>query len=71
VLDDKNPTNEKGIRKHRFHSLLNEEKGLPAIRAQIWQIIGLLRSSQSKLQYERAFARFIGSSYQTDLFEDE
>ena len=26
-LDKRNPTNEKGIRKHRFHKVMDEEKG--------------------------------------------
>ena len=69
-LDNRNPTNEKGIRKHRFHSLLNEEKGLRVLRAQIWQTIALLRTSPGKIQYERAFARLMNPDYQISLFED-
>lgn len=69
-LDRRNPKNDKGIRKAQFHRLLNQEKGLQALRAQIWQIIALLKTSTGKTQFERSFARLEGQSFQTALFED-
>ena len=43
ALDGKNPKNEKGHRKARLHQHASKEIGLPAVRAQIWQIVGILR----------------------------
>lgn len=69
-LDEKNPTNKKGTRKVRFHQLMNEEKGLPILRSQIWQTTATLKISASKRKFENNYARLMGVSYQTDLFED-
>lgn len=68
-LDTRNPVGEKGTRKHRLHQFLNEEKGLPTLRAQIWQVIALLKTSAGRTQYDRAYARLIGNSFQPDIFE--
>lgn len=68
-LDSRNPKNEKGIRKHRHHSHLSEEIGLPSVRSQIWQVIAALKISPDKARYERNFARMMGQSYQMELFE--
>ena len=65
-----NPKNEKGIRKHRHHSLTSEEIGLPKIRAQIWQVVGVLKMSANKRKFESNYNRMMGQSYQTDAFED-
>lgn len=69
-LDKKNPTNKKGIRPIRFHQLMNEEKGLPTLKAQIWQVTALLKISANKRKFENAYARLIGIPYQLDLFKD-
>jgi hypothetical protein len=69
-LDKRNPTNKKGARPKRHHQHLSEEMGLPNIRAQIWQVIGLLKTSANKAIFERAFARLMGQTYQLDLFGD-
>lgn len=69
-LDMRNPANEKGIRKHRHHSHLNEEIGLPTVKAQIWQVIGALKVSANKKKFEENFARLMGQTYQMDLFEE-
>jgi hypothetical protein len=69
-LDERNPRSEKGTRKNRHHQLMNVEKGLPSLRAQIWQVVGLLKTSANKSIFERAYARLMGQIYQTDLFED-
>lgn len=69
-LDEKNPKNEKGRRPKKHHSHLSEEIGLPAIRSQIWQVIGALKISPSKLKFENNFARMMGQTYQLDMFED-
>lgn len=69
-LDKRNPISTKGTRKHRFHSLLNEQKGLPSLRAQIWQVTGVLKTNSNKKKFENAYARLMGQTYQMDLFED-
>lgn len=70
-LDKRNPKNEKGVRKHRHHSVLNEEKGLSALKAQIWQVVGVLKSSPNKRSFESNYNRLMGNSYQIDMFEDK
>jgi len=69
-LDNRNPINDKGARKHRFHQLMNEEKGLPILRSQIWQVTGVLKTSSKKRKFEEAYSRLMGNSYQLDLFDD-
>ena len=69
-LDKRNPTNEKGVRKVRHHHLMNETVGLKNLQAQIWQVIGTLKTSSNKAKFERAYARLMGQTFQTELFED-
>lgn len=69
-LDQRNPTNSKGNRKKRHHTFLSEEIGLPAVRAQIWQVIATLKISTTKRKFENNYRRMMGQSYQVDLFED-
>lgn len=69
-LDIRNPRDKKGRRKARFHQLMNEDKGLPILRSQIWQVNGVLKISSSKRKFENNYARLMGQTYQTDLFED-
>lgn len=69
-LDDKIPVTEKGTRKHRLHQALNEEKGVPALRSQIWQVTGLLKVSSNKRKFENNYQRLMGQTYQLDMFDD-
>lgn len=69
-LDEVNPTNEKGRRSHRHHSHMTVEIGLPALQAQIWQVIAALKFSANKRKFETAFARIMGATWQPDMFED-
>lgn len=69
-LDLRNPKNEKGNRKHKHHTLTSEKIGLPAIRAQIWQVIAALKMSSNKRVYESNYSRLVGNTVQKDLFED-
>tara|TARA_R110002124_G_scaffold252236_5_gene417550 strand:- start:1 stop:903 length:903 start_codon:yes stop_codon:yes gene_type:complete len=69
-LDEKTPKNEKGTKTKRLFQSASEEIGLPAIRSQIWQTVGVLKTSPSKRKFESNFARLMGQSYQVDLFED-
>lgn len=50
---------------------MNEEKGLPALRAQIWQTVGVLKTSPNKVKFEWAFARLMGYQKQSSLFDDD
>ncbi|RYX86917.1 hypothetical protein EON73_02435 [bacterium] len=68
-LDEKVPKNEKGYRPARLHSATSENIGLPALRSQIWQVIGALKVSPNKRIYETNFNRMMGNGYQTDMFE--
>lgn len=69
-LDKKNPTNEKGVRKHRHHSNLSEDIGLPAVRSLIWQVIAALKVSSNKNKFENNMARIMGQQYQANLWDD-
>jgi hypothetical protein len=69
-LDELNPVTDKGTRKARLHSLLNEEKGLPILRSQLWQVHAALKLSSNKRKFEDNYARLMGQTYQTDLFEE-
>ncbi len=74
-LDDENPVT-KGKdagtlphRKKRHHSHTNTELGLPTLKSQIWQIVGLLKISPNKRTFESNFNRMIGQSTQPELFD--
>jgi len=69
-LDTRNPTNKKGRRKYRFHQLMNEEKGLPSLRSQIWQVTGIMKVSSNKRKYENNYQRLMGNTFQLELFEE-
>jgi len=69
-LEEKNPINEKGYRESRFHQFLSETKGITVLRAQIWQIIGLLKASASKRRFEANYERMMGGNYQLEIWEE-
>ncbi len=69
-LDKRNPS-KGGRRKERHHSLLNEEKGLKALRAMIWQVVGTLKISANKRRFENAYARLMGQPFTEDMFDKE
>lgn len=69
ALDAKNPKTEKGYRKNRHHQSTSEKIGLPAVRAQVWQVTATLKVSPNKSKFENNFARMMGQQYQPDLFE--
>jgi len=70
-LDEVNPTNEKGNRKRRHHSHMTVEIGLPALQAQIWQVVGALKFSANKRKFEDAFARMMGAAWQPTLWDED
>lgn len=68
-LDEKNPVVNKQYRKDRHHSHLSELIGLNALRAQIWQVVGVLKTSSNKRTYENNFNKLMSQLYQGELFE--
>lgn len=69
-LDTRNPINNKGQRKCRHHSFLSEHQGVPALRAMIWQVVGVLKTSPNKRRFENSYARMIGLPYTPDMFDE-
>lgn len=77
-LDIKNPKVYKGgRRKYKMHQFLTNELGLPAIRAHIWQTIGIGNAVRTKEAFDRGFKRAfpqIGDTMElfdaTDLSEE-
>lgn len=69
-LDEKTPKNKSGRKSKRLFQSASEDIGLPAIRAQIWQTVGVLKTSASKRTFENNYRRLMGQSFQTDLFEE-
>jgi hypothetical protein len=54
MLDEKNPVvYRNGGRRYKMHQFLTEIVGLPAVRAHIWQVVGIGNASKSKEAFER------------------
>lgn len=75
-LDKKNPvvyTN--GGRRHKMHSFLTKEIGLPALRQHLWQVIGIGSICSNKDQFERAFYKAFPEAvplgHQWDMLDPE
>jgi hypothetical protein len=78
MLDDKNPVvYANGGRRYKLFQFLSEEVGMPAIRAHLWQVVGIGNSSRNMNQFVRGFYRAfpeavpIGHQYGIELDEDE
>lgn len=69
VLDEKVPKDSKGRKTKRLHSATSENVGLPAVRSQLFQVFGVLKSSSNKRVFENNYARMMGNAYQPSLFE--
>lgn len=73
-LEDKNPVVYiNGGRKHKFHQYLSEELGLHALRAHLWQVIGIGNASKTKKEFHRSFKRAfpqIGDQMEMPFDED-
>lgn len=71
MLDQKNPvvyTN--GGRRHKMHQFLTDTVGLPAVRAHIWQVIGIGNASKNKETFDRGCRRAfpqVGTQAELDL----
>jgi hypothetical protein len=70
-LDEKIPKDDKGRKKKRLHSAASVDIGLPAIKAQIFQVLGVLKSSANKRTFESNYNRMMGNAYQTALWGEE
>ncbi len=72
MIDEKNPvvyTN--GGRKYKIHQFLSEEVGIPAMRAHLWQLIGIGNAVKSREGFERGFKNaFPAPGHQYKLFDD-
>jgi hypothetical protein len=78
MLDDKNPVvYANGGRRYKLFQFLSEEVGMPAIRAHLWQVVGIGNSSRNMNQFVRGFYRAfpeavpIGHQFGIELDEDE
>jgi len=71
MLDEKNPVvYVNGGRKYKLFQFLSEQLGLPALRAHIWQVVGIGNSVRSKEAFNRAFENaFPQSGHQWELFD--
>lgn len=55
-LEEKNPVvYANGGRRYKLFQFLSDEVGLPAVRAQIWQVVGIGRTANTKTQLENRF----------------
>jgi hypothetical protein len=58
MLDEKNPVvYANGGRRRKLFQFLSEDVGLPAIRAHLWQVVGIGNASTNIRQFERSFFR--------------
>jgi hypothetical protein len=57
-LDEKNPVvYANGGRRYKLFQFLSEDVGMPAIRAHLWQVVGIGNASANIKQFERNFYR--------------
>lgn len=72
MLDEKNPVvYANGGRKYKMFQFLSDLIGLPAFRAHLWQVVGILGASRNKAEFDRAFVRaFPKAGMQLDLLDD-
>jgi hypothetical protein len=76
MLDEKNPVvYANGGRRYKLFQFLSEEVGMPAIRAHLWQVVGIGNASTNIRQFERNFFRAfpealpVGKNYAFDFEE--
>jgi len=71
-LDEKNPVvYASGGRRYKLFQFLSETVGLPALRAQIWQVVGIANGTRTKEAFDKAFLKaFPQPGTQGDLFDD-
>ncbi len=78
MLDEKNPVvYANGGRRYKLFQFLSDEVGLPALRAHLWQVIGIGNSSNNIKRFEKAFYRAfpeavpIGHQHEIQFDEDD
>jgi hypothetical protein len=70
MLDEKNPVvYVNGGRRYKLYNFLSEVVGMPALKAQLWQVIGIGNSVRNKAQFERSFSNAFPGP-QMELFDD-
>lgn len=58
MLDEKNPVvYANGGRRYKLFQFLSDEVGMPAIKAHLWQVIGIGNAATGLKQFERSFYR--------------
>lgn len=77
LLDEKNPVvYSNGGRRYKLFQFLSEEVGLPAIRAHIWQVVGIGNAARNMAQFTSGFYRAfpesvpMGHQYGLDIDPD-
>lgn len=72
LLDEKNPVvYVGGGRRYKLFQFLEEEVGMPALRAHVWQITGIGNATKTKEAFERGFNKaFPQSGTQFGLWDD-
>lgn len=72
MLDEKNPTvYVGGGRRYKLFQFIEEEIGMPALRAHVWQITGIGNAAGTKVGFERGFNKaFPQSKTQYSLWDD-
>jgi len=56
MLDEKNPVvYVNGGRRYKMYNFLSEVVGMPALKAHLWQVVGIGNSVRNKAQFERSF----------------
>lgn len=73
LLDEKNPVvYANGGRRYKMHQFLTDLVGVPAVRAHLWQVIGIANSSVNKTKFDKAFSRaFPSAGQQYELIETD
>jgi hypothetical protein len=74
-LEAKNPVvYSNGGRRYKMFQFLSDELGMPALKAHLWQVVGIAASAPDKGAFERAFRRAFPEAspfgQQADLFDD-
>lgn len=71
MLDERNPVvYVNGGRRYKMFNFLSEVVGMPALKAQLWQVVGIGNSVRNKAQFEKSFyTAFPGP--QLELFDFE
>ena len=70
MLDEKNPVvYVNGGRRYKMYQFLSEVVGMPALKAQLWQVVGIGNSVRTKAQFERSFGLAFPSPNTDTQFE--